>query len=197
MIKKTILGFSMVLLASLVVVSCKKENAKPNSRAEQVKDNSELPDKKRLPDIILTPTSDYFCGTQIPCGTTTYATTRNNRVFLTKHALTIASYPNLRYTYYKSSGTVGGVETFTRIAQYTCNDDVVNFASSLLDNATRIYVIANQTFNSAPPATVEYTAGYISTDGSAWGTWGGALAVTTSFKGQNCMFLPFDPRKNK
>ena len=191
--KKMMLGLSIAMLAAMIVVSCKKENVKISDASQQVKENTETNGNKRLVNITLTAVADYYCGTQVPCGINTIASTRNNRISITKNALTIATYPTLRFTYYKSTGIVGGIETFAQIAQYTCSDNTVHFASSLLDNATRIYVIANTPAYPAPSTTIQYSGGYVITDGSAWNTWGGVLATTTSYKGQVCLQSPIDP----
>jgi|GEM_PF-4646529 len=183
--KKTIFGLSLALLTCLVMTGCKKENIQ--EKIQTGRDDTK--DPKRLPDIVLTASVTSACYSNIPCDAATISTTKFNMVNVSKSTLTASVYPNLRYTYYQSAGPADpltGIETFTRIANYVCNSSSVSYASSLLNNNTRTYIIANLPDYPVPSATIEYQGGYVITDGSAWNTWGGVLTTTGNFKGQSC-----------
>lgn len=163
---------AFTLFAGLTFTSCEKETMnKPTTTTER--------EPNRLHPIEGVITIGSACGDVTSCGPIGAYGNRYNMMTFTKTATTIAVFPTLRYSIYKSIGLVAGVNTYKKVVEFTCNKDIIQYASSLLENATSHYLVTTVTDNPAPLDTVTLSGGILSV--------GTAFPFTTgSQKGGTC-----------
>lgn len=191
--RKMIFGLSLTICATLFFSSCEKETMKSvvNPQSIQKKSSSAAadPSPSELPNLIISVTTGSYCGVKTPCGLASIGLIKNNMLTMTNNSQTW--FPTLVYTFYKSDGN-SPIETFTPIsgAQYTCGSTTTSYASSALDNSTRILIFANDSYSSGPSMStnliLDQSTGYLTNYPvmSAPSTY--QIVTTGTFKGQSC-----------
>lgn len=177
--KKMIFGLAMAT-SVMLMSSCQKDNpqaagADSGKKPHQTVTNSD----KTIPSISVT--VGGACGGRV-CGAQEIgSSSMHNMISITNTNQT--TLPSLIYSLYERTYNMGGIEVYTRYAQFTCSEHVTNYAGTLVHNGTTGLVYATDPLYSAPGTTLVFNAGIL-TNPSSYSTYN--IVTIGNYEGQTC-----------